>query len=40
MPCDLHELVPNDEVQKEENHDVASEKNSVLVVSLVKVVEY
>lgn len=39
VPSDLHELVPNDEVQKEQNHDVARKKNRVLVVSLVEVVE-
>jgi hypothetical protein len=35
----LHELVPHDEVQQEENDDVAGEDDGVLVVSLVEVVE-
>jgi hypothetical protein len=36
---DLHELVPYDEIQKEQNDNVAGEEDRVLVVSLVEVVK-
>ena len=35
----LHELVPENEVEQEEDYDVAREENRVLAISLIKVVE-